>query len=194
MARKADGKPGNSLMDQQWIKEHADSLVTIEDGDHAGMMEYDGDPEQKGSHWTLPRNADRCTASSYIRDDNGHYVIDKSDGKRLRRPCYAWKMAGANVCLNHGGGSDAARQKARERLLAAASGAAGILVAIATNKKTPVKERLRALDSILDRAGLRAGVEVLIEDPKYKGVWDTFRKSLGVQIDEDGEEPADDEG
>lgn len=184
--RPKDGSSGNHSRDQQWIKEHADSLVRIEDGEYAGLLQYTG-KEDQGSIWTLPREDQRCTATAYIRDEDGQYILFP-DGTRIRRPCYQWRMHGSNVCVNHGGGSEAARRRAQERMLGAINNAAGILVRIAQNSRTPVKERLRALQMIMDYCGLRPGVEIEISEPRYQAVWDDFKAQLlkkhNVDLDE----------
>jgi len=180
--RKKNGNPGNSRLDREWIKEHSDSLVAIDDGDFEGLLQWDGTEESMGSAWTLPRDKNRCAAWAYIRDADGNYIVD-SEGHRLRRPCYSWRIKGTNICLRHGGGLPVVRRKATERLVAAADSVAGVLLGIVNNNKATDRDRIAAANSLLDRAGLKGGAEAIVVTPKYAGVWNELAKVADMAKD-----------
>ena len=81
------------------------------------------------------------------------HATSKTTGEQCRGPA----MSGSPVCRSHGGATDAARKKARLRLLELVD------PAIATLAKEMVKadkssDRQRAANSILDRAGVPRSV------------------------------------
>jgi len=174
--RKKDGRPGNVPFDQRWIAEHQSELVVIEDGEYEGMLKFSGRKEDIGNQWQIPPNDRKCTATAYLRDENGNYVLDANEEK-IRRPCLHWAIRGGNVCLAHGGGVDSVKRRARERLAAGSERAVGLLLSMAEDEEMPLKDRLKAVNSILDRSGIRAGVDVEVSAPEYEKVWDKLAKS-----------------
>jgi hypothetical protein len=181
---KRDGR-GNSDADQRWIEQYQDMLVRVDGGEWDGLLQWQGTEEEIGNTWVLPPQERRCTAKAAVRDEDGHYVIHK-DGHRVTRPCLRWPMRGSNVCMVHGGGTQASRARAQERLQAAAERASGILVKIALDEGTPIKQRLRALEGILDRTGIRSGVDIALETKKYQDVWDEISRALEEERQKNG--------
>jgi hypothetical protein len=92
-------------------------------------------------------------------------------------PCQRSPIPGGSRCHLHGGGSPQARQKAKERLLAAADPAAGALVEIVKDEEARASDRIRAAKEILDRAGVdepeehevRGGVDDLLVEALQEG-------------------------
>ena len=78
------------------------------------------------------------------------HARSKSTGVQCRRPA----VPGAQVCRFHGGAAPQVRAKAQQRLLLAADSVAGVLVGLATSRKTPAATREAAARAVLDRAGL----------------------------------------
>lgn len=68
-------------------------------------------------------------------------------------PCNSPAMLGGRVCRMHGGASPQARRKARLRLAELADPAIATLARIMADPETKTGDKLRAADSILDRAG-----------------------------------------
>lgn len=145
------------------------------------LRRFDGDPMDiilnYDSFWRLPLPERRCKHKAFVRDQTGHYIIDK-DGNKLRRACSRPAIRGADVCYNHGGGIPAVKQKAQMRLLQAADEMISNLLHIATNPMMDGKVRVQAINSALDRAGIRGGVEVDITLPQWqKGLKELFEKN-----------------
>ncbi len=67
-------------------------------------------------------------------------------------PCGNYPIRGATVCGYHGGKAPQVRDAARKRLLAAADDAASTLVAIIADGGEDSAVRVRAINSLLDRA------------------------------------------
>ena len=70
-------------------------------------------------------------------------------------PCKAKAIRGGTVCRMHGGAAPQVKQKAMERILAAADPAAAELVRLAKEAESE-SVRLQAIKDLLDRAGFGA--------------------------------------
>lgn len=169
MAASESRGAGNIARDADWIDRaiNAGELEVIDpEGDDAlpfgARMRYTGDPEAEGSPWQIPPDGARCKGKSYIRDSEGAYIIGP-DGQRLRRPCLQWPIKGGSVCTRHGGGVPRVLEAAKRRLLESADVVTGALVRMATDPKVAPKDRISACNSILDRIGVKAGVDVSVE-------------------------------
>lgn len=103
------------------------------------LRPYGGTGEGNPDHAHLPPEA-FCTANR------------AKDGK----PCRKLKVTGAEVCGTHGGRAPQVMRKAMARLQNNADRLAQALVDIATDEEVSEIVRLRAIDSALDRAGLKA--------------------------------------
>lgn len=94
---------------------------------------------------------------------------DARDPRRCRatssttgNPCGRWSIPGGTVCKHHGGAAGQVRRKAALRLLELVEPAiARLKEEMDTAEKSA--DRLRAADSILDRAGVVRGVAVDVD-------------------------------
>lgn len=166
-------KPGNNTADQKWVAAHLLELKPVDDTDEVPFgvrLQWDGKAENIGSEFFTPTNPEiRCTGLAYIRDGEGRHIIDK-DGLTLVRPCLGWRIPGLTVCIKHGGGPQHVLAAAKRRLLAAVDPAIGHLINIAIRDNTDPEVRLRAIVQILDRVGIRGGVEVSVETPEWQAM------------------------
>lgn len=193
------GKKGNKPGDTAWIAaETAEGrLIEIEASEegvpYGVKLRYDGTAEEAalsiGSFWSLPDEAARCRGRSKIRDDEGRWVVD-SKNVVLTRQCANWPIRGADVCIAHGGGLDSVRNAAKLRLIAAADVMVGALIEIALSKRVDDRTRVMAINSALDRAGIKAGVEVDINIPQWqKTLRSLFEDTTDEDDEDDGPEP-----
>jgi hypothetical protein len=166
---------GNTKNDIRWLEEQVE-LGLIEpiaedenDIPFGALRRWTGDtlPSAEGSYWILPKEDKRCHGMSKIRDHEGRYVIGK-DNKELLRPCARPTIIGGDVCVAHGGGVEHVRNAANLRLLAAADSVIGALIVIAMDTKEDSRARVQAINSVLDRAGVKGTLNVSIEVSKYK--------------------------
>lgn len=176
MAKSKDRGRGNIDQDEaflQWMEKNQVLEVLdpkeSEELPFAAKLRFNGDADDEGSPWQIPPPGKRCAGRSFVRDKDGDYVIDES-GKRLTRPCYIWPILGGKVCIKHGGGVHRVKAAALERLVSALDAASGELIKIAMDQEVDPKVRVQAINSIMDRTGVRTGVEVDIRDPGYVDV------------------------
>jgi hypothetical protein len=174
---------GNSKGDQAWLEAVAEDLIDVSDEDKPKGFLYDVKLMWKASideiepafwdEW-MPKTGRRCTGPSYIRDERGGYVVDE-EWIRLRRPCTANPAIGATVCYRHGAQIPHIQAAAKQRLAEAAEIVAMRLVGLTDIKDEngdPIthKDRIAAMNSTLDRAGIKGGTEVEVTVPGYKQV------------------------
>lgn len=119
-------------------------------------------------------NARRCTGSAYVRDERGGYIVD-IEWNRLKRPCLGLPMVGAVVCQTHGGKIPAVREAAQRVIAEAAEVVALRLIGLTGTKDEDEnsiahKDRIAAANSVLDRAGIKGGVEIEVSMPGHKKV------------------------
>jgi hypothetical protein len=112
----------------------------------------------------------KCNGTAYIRDMRGGYIVD-AEWERLRRPCLARPARGTVVCHSHGAKIPQVVASAK-RVLAEASEIVALRLVGMTAERFDGDEKVRlgAINSVLDRAGVKAGVEVEITTPGYKKV------------------------
>lgn len=142
----------------------------------------------------VPKNPKvKCKGRTVIRyehDDDEHRKGDPIldyDGARQYRPCLAWAANGTEHCVAHGGNAPSAINAARRGMALATPNAFEVLRLIAEDERAPWDSRIKAASGILDRAGVRAGIEIGLEAPKWQGV---LAKMFGSPVDEDEpEEP-----
>jgi hypothetical protein len=153
---------------------------------------YTGPMIARASFWTWPRDGRLCDATSYVRDDEGHYILGAGNFQ-LKRPCARPPIHGGNVCIAHGGGIERVRRAAELRLLGAADSVIGALIEIALDTKADEKARVQAINSILDRAQIKGTNEVQIDIPLYREVIKAAFPAWGAAEDEEeAEDDADD--
>lgn len=89
--------------------------------------------------------------------------------KRDGNPCGAWSLAGATVCLKHGGHLPNVKTAIEERKAAArlllidASGDAAETIEYLARFATQENVRLAAAKEVLDRAGIKGGADMTID-------------------------------
>jgi hypothetical protein len=98
----------------------------------------------------VPKDSKRCTAKTR----KGPYR-----GYRCRKP----RLLGATVCQQHGAQLPHVREAARSRLLAYSDLAVQEMINIARSKNEETSDRIRALNSILDRAGVDGKQTITLE-------------------------------
>lgn len=195
MARKQATKKGNIPADDDfidWMQEHEglEVLDPTKDPEHAlpfaAKLRWQGERDDDDSPWKIPPPGKRCNGKAYVRDIDGDYIVDINN-QRIMRPCYNWPMKGMKVCLFHGGGVKRVKKAAVERLVGALDAVSGALIKIALDETNDPKVRVQAINSIMDRVGVRGGTEIDLKDPGYLDVLrDLFSKG-GEPIDqEDG--------
>lgn len=170
--RVPDGKAGNAPKDADWIAKHLAELVPIDDDEDVPFgvkTRWSGLAEDAGSEFQIPPDQKRCVGEAFIRDAEGRRILD-AEGKLLTRPCSGWRMRGSTVCFKHGGGTEASLNAAKRRLVAAVDPAIGHLVNILVAPTTETTDRLKAIAQILDRSGLRGGVELNVSNPEWQGM------------------------
>jgi hypothetical protein len=121
----------------------------------------------------------RCQGRSVIRykDDvyqgrerihkRGEPILDE-DYARQYRPCEGWGAHGTNYCANHGGNASQVINAAKRTLALSADDAAALFVEIAKDARVPFETRIKAAVQILDRVGMRGGVDVSLETPGWQ--------------------------
>jgi hypothetical protein len=173
MVRSGNRGSGNSPKDEAWMKWMAENgeLKAI-DPDEEGlpwpaMTEWSGLSEDEGSPWQIPPEHKSCSGKAYVRDADGNYIIDATK-TRIMRPCWNWPMKGAKVCIKHGGGIERVRRGAMERLASALDATTGELIRLALSEDTEDKVKIQAINSILDRTGLKGGVEIDVNVPGWQ--------------------------
>lgn len=195
-ATRLDGKPTNKLKAEpkrastperrlQIAEERADKLAVHTDPNaplQIGFQSQDGWAGRDGhrelfrvklrdgtmsDQWlAVPHDKRRCTAK--VR--KGPYAGYRCRGKRLR---------GADVCTTHGGALPAVKKAAQMRLLAASDLVAKQLVDIALSRKEETPDRIRAANSVLDRAGVDAKQTMTVEvKPWQKSLVDLEAKII----------------
>ena len=94
---------------------------------------------------TYPSDKPKCKATNH-------------DGN----PCGNHPLKGTTVCRYHGGSAPQVKQKAMERILAAADPAAAELIRIAKEGESEAV-RVRAITDLLDRAGVGEAKKLAVE-------------------------------
>lgn len=182
MARSQGRGRGNSPADEEFVEWMAENggLEPIspdaEDLSFPVKVRWTGKAEDEGSPWVLPPPGKRCVGTAYVRDADGDYVVDK-DNVRIQRPCHRWPIKGGKVCTAHGGGIIRVRKAAIERMANALDAVTGELVRTALGSRDD-NARVKAITAIMDRVGVRAGVDVQnLSDPEYlnvlRGIFDS---------------------
>lgn len=126
-------------------------------------------------------NARRCNGTAYVRDQSGMYIVD-CEWERLKRPCLSRPARGTVICHAHGAKIPQV-QAAAQRALAEASEVVALRLIGMTDGDVEDKVKLAAINSVLDRAGIRGGLEVEVQTPGYKKV---LERMFGAG-DDDGE-------
>lgn len=107
-----------------------------------------------------------------------HCTARRQDGQ----PCGMTPIRGATVCRMHGGAAPQVVKKARERLAMAADDAASWLVKMMGDETVPWSERRRAMEAILDRAGISRSVDI---DLSVDTPWSQMIAGLVAEVPDD---------
>lgn len=184
-AKKTTG--GNTIPDRAWIEELTAAGEIGEPDWGTKPPEFINDVQLQWSGYADEVNeeffesfrrggaeARKCNGTAYVRDERGGYVID-IEWNRIRRPCLSRPARGAEVCHAHGAKIPQVKAAAERVLAEAAEIVALRLVGLTGThdeimEKIDHKVRLAAMNSVLDRAGIKGGVTVEVELPGYKKV------------------------
>jgi len=184
-------KPGNTKQDQAWIDSMMDRGLLQPIGENESdvpfgvMLRFTGDPADDGHSWQIPPDDKRCHGLAKIRDGEGRWITD-SQNRVLMRPCFKWPIKGGTVCVEHGGGIENVRKAAQLRLLSAADSLIGALIGIGLDAKQDAKARVQAINSALDRAGVKGTIDLRVEIPQYQQMLkDMFTGEWGSEEDEE---------
>jgi hypothetical protein len=181
------GKLGNSAGDQKFLEDvyQTEDIEEILDDEpnipFGAKLRFTGalDAIDATSYWKLPPVGSRCNSLSKVRDNEGRPILNK-DNQFLVRPCSKPAIHGGTVCMVHGGGRKAVQKAAEMRLLNAADSVIGALIGIALDTKQDAKARVQAINSVLDRAGIKGGSTITLDIPAYKEIAkDLFEKRYG---------------
>lgn len=182
---------GNTQPDQAWFEEVRAELHDPDESQRPPQFLYQVNYQWEGTEDELnleffesfrKRAFDRkCNGTAYVRDQTGMYIID-AEWKRLTRPCLRVPGRGTNVCHVHGQQIPVVKAAA-ERALAEASEVVALRLIGLSDTAEDEKVRLAAMNSVLDRAGIKGGVSVEVTTPGYQKV---LERMFGVE-DEEGE-------
>jgi hypothetical protein len=120
----------------------------------------------------------RCKGRTVIRwehdfeDEKGRHrrgdpKLD-DDYARQYRPCQGWGANGTDYCAAHGGSAPQTIAAAKRTLALSANDVSQHLVQIANDERTPPETRVKAIAQVLDRIGIRLGVDISLEVPKWQ--------------------------
>lgn len=140
--------------------------------------------EDKPTHRRRPRAAPENASAqdNPITDDTTQRRQCTAKAKSTGKRCGVAPIEGGTVCAKHGGSAPQVKDAARRRLNALAEPAVVELEKILKHPGTTDKEKLRAVQLILDRTGHGPSSKFEL-DPPWQAV------VVGV-ISEDGQQPA----
>jgi len=177
------GRPRNSQVDRKFIGEAARAGEMRVDPE-LGLLVWSGRQDDIGHAGQMPPPERQCNKSRPVRDDDGNDVLD-SDKKPLRRRCPKWAVRNGAMCPEHIGGLTGVQQAAREQAVASSQAAVAALVSLALDEKVHPRDRVAALNSVLDRAGVRGGIDVTVDSKPWQ---EMLKNLVGEQAENDGEE------
>lgn len=175
---------GNAKCDQAWFEAVTDDLFPPDTKSKPDGFLYEvnwmwnGYAEEVNADFfesflRYPNGA-RCNGTSYIRDPSGMYIVDL-EWIRLTRPCLRHPSRGTTVCTAHGARIPAVVSAAKQRLAEAADVVSTRLIQmtdVRDEEKVRIRpqDRITAMGQVLDRAGVKGGVEVEINASGFQGV------------------------
>lgn len=176
---------GNTKSDVIWLDAALEQgllySVTKDDRPKDSWFEFnyqwDGYASELDETWYEPyyRSKERrCTGTAYIRDETGMYIAD-NDWQRLTRPCLSLPIRGGVVCHAHGAKIPVVVAAAARRLAEASEVTALKLIGM-TNVRDEEQIRIRpqdriiAMNSVLDRAGVKSAIELEVSASGFQQV------------------------
>lgn len=132
----------------------------------------------------------KCNGTSYIRDMAGMYIVD-CEWNRLTRPCLGLPIRGGTVCQTHGGRIGAVKEAAARALAAASEVVALRLIGLTDVEdeqqvRIEPSDRIKAANSVLDRAGVKGTVELEVKLPGYQKVLSKMFEDDSAEEDPNG--------
>lgn len=124
-------------------------------------------PTRKGTPYCKGQTVIRHSRDHENPELRGQPILDE-DNARQYRDCIAWAANGTEYCAAHGGLAPQAIAAARRTIALATPKAAAVLELIANDATAPFETRLKAANSLLDRGGVRAGVDLSLETPAWQ--------------------------
>jgi len=169
---------GNSAADKQFIK---DAAASRELKIWEGHLVWSGRSEDLLHPYQVPPDERRCRQLRFMRDDIGGQILD-ADHNPLKERCPKWAMIGANICVDHAKGRKAVMEEARDIIAGAAPALVTQLIRDALNDSAgaSASDRIKAINSLLDRFGLRGGIEVGPDMPAWREIMEELGKETGV--------------
>lgn len=156
-------RPKNTQADREFIQANVEDFM-----EHDGHLLWKGRARDIGSPYQLPPADKRCVRERTMRDDDGGAILDW-DKQPLKLRCPKWAMIGTDICVDHAKGSTAVMSEVRKRIVGAADALAGEMIRIALMGDTEA-DRLKAINSLLDRAGLKGGMEISVDEDSWEGL------------------------
>ena len=150
----------------------------------------------------LPRNqGQKCAGRAVVRYPKDYKdptlrsqpILDP-DGRKQYRPCQAWAMHGSTVCDMHGGNAPQVIAEAKKNLALATRNISDVLIDIALDERQAPDVRIKAAVQVMDRAGIRSGVDLGIEIPKWQDVLGQLFGSTTPDVDSEAFDPQPDRG
>lgn len=169
----------NTAQDKAFIEQAA---VSGELRHWDGHIVWSGKSEDLLHPYQVPDDGRRCRHLRQMKDDLGQPILDV-DREPLKERCPNWAMLGANICVQHAKGSKAVMDEARLMIAGAAPALVGQLIrdALDTSLHANASDRIKAINSLLDRFGLRGGIEVGPDMPAWREIMDELGKETGVE-------------
>lgn len=155
----------NTAADRDFIQANVDQFLHRD-----GSLIWSGKSEDIGHPSQLPPPELRCSTERQLRDDEGGNILDRDLNPLIRR-CPNWAIRGGDRCVDHLKGSKAVMDEVRKRIAADANAFYGELRRIALNPHSEDADRIRALNSLLDRGGLKAGVEISADTDSWAAIY-----------------------
>lgn len=164
-------KPGNTKIDQAWIAAHASELTELgseEEVPFGVRYRWEGSAPSLAGEFLVGDDEEHvCAGRAFVRDAEGRKIVDIT-GALLTRPCAKTPIKGGIVCTAHGGLTPQSLASAKQRLMAASDAVVGRLIGLALSPQTLDADAIKAINSILDRAGIRAGVDIDLKTPEWQ--------------------------
>lgn len=123
------------------------------------LLVWSGTAEDIGHPFQVPPDGQRCTKTRPVLDSDGGRVLG-ADLKPLLIQCHHWKVDGGPLCVLHLGGMTAMQAAVKEQIATVAPRLAARLIAVAMSEKTGDKEVISSVNSLLDRIGVRGGLDI----------------------------------